>query len=222
MAISRTLGVSCLIPAVACIFHAGCVANKAATTQPPATQATEVQTADMSSRIGQIQTQVSQLDSISQLLPGATEKENREMVGRYFDGLAKVLPQIVGDYPSSGFRQGLRVLTSSHDQLASGSADLSTEPTIVQGVRSTERLLRNVNAIIFDNDAEITKNLDTLLRRVSGMDMAHGAMNRVLAAQALRESTTILQQMSVSMAERAGTGSGAPATKPSVATPAVQ
>jgi hypothetical protein len=217
MALPRMLAVTCALPAVACVLHAGCVANKPATTQPAATQAADMQMADMNSRLQQIQMQVANLDGISQQLPGDTDKENRQMVASYFEGVAKVLPQIVGESPSSEFRQGLRVLSSSHDQLASGSADMTSEPTIVQGVRSTERLLRNVNTIIFDSDAQITKNLDALLQKLSAMDRVHGPMNRVIVAQALRGSTMILKQMSVAMSERAGVygqANGGPATRP--------
>jgi hypothetical protein len=210
MTFTRSLAAWCIIPSAACLIFAGC-AQKASTAS---TQKDDSQlAADTTSRVKEIQSRVSELDALSQQLPGANDQSNRKLVAEAFAGLTRILPLIEGDYQSGEFRQGMRVLNSSREQLASGSPDLAAEPTVGQGLRAAERLLRNLNSFVFDNNADLTKSLDMLQKKVVELDTAHGPMNRVLAAQAFRTTTDILQQMSTALVERAGL-EGAPTTNP--------
>ena len=216
MALSRALAVCCIAPAAACFIFAGCAARVASTTQPRDDSQLAV---SVPSRVREIQTRVIGLDTTSQQMPGANDQSHRQLVGQYFADLTRVLPLIEGEYQSGEFRQGMRVLNSSREQLTAGSPDLASEPTIGQGLRAAERLLRNLNSFIFDNDAGITKNLDALQARINSLDTAHGAVNRVLSAQAIRTATEILQQMSTALAERSRVDAPTtnPATKPEAA-----
>jgi hypothetical protein len=130
-----------------------------------------------------------------------------------FGDLTQVLPLIEGDYKSGEFRQGIRILESSRQQLAAGSPDLAAEPTIGQGVRASLRLLQNLNAMVFANDPEITKRVDALKQKVDELDSAKGGMNRVVAAQSMRSAADVLQQMAGVMADRAGI-EARPTTRP--------
>jgi hypothetical protein len=139
-----------------------------------------------------------------------------------FADLEAVLPLIAGQNPSSEFRQGMRVLESSRQQLTSGSTELASEPTIGQGLRAATRLLGTLNTFAFENDANIAKHLDVLQQRINQLDTAHGATNRVIASEAMRDTADVLQQMTNALADRAGLETGGkpttnPATRPDTA-----
>ena len=61
--------------------------------------------------------------------------------------------------------------------------------------------------------------LDAVQQKVNALDTAHGGKNRVIASQAVRGAADVLQQMSTSLADRAGID-GKPTTNPA-ANPAV-
>lgn len=217
MTFTQMLAAWCIIPSAACLIFAGC-AQKGSLSSTQ--KSDDSQLADNTARVKEIQSRVSELDILSQQLPGDTDQSNRKLVADAFAGLTRILPLIEGDYQSGEFRQGMRVLNSSREQLTSGSRDLASEPTVGQGLRAAERLLRNLNSFVFDNNADIIKSLDTLQKKVVDLDTVHGPMNRVLAAQALRTTTDILQQMSTALVERAGLEGASttnPAKKPDVA-----
>lgn len=214
MAFSRTLATLCLLPASYGLLLTGCAKTMSTVGQPVVAPKEEPQlAADVSSRVREIQNRVNQLDAASQLLPGNSEQANREMIQQYFGDLTRILPLIEGDYQSGEFRQGIRVLESARQQLASGSTDLASEPTIGQGLRASLRLLENLNSIVFSQDGEITKRLDVVRQKVDQLDTAHGPMNRVIASQAVRGTADVLQQMSISLIDRAGL-EGKPTTNP--------
>src|SRR5947199_116104 len=58
---------------------------------------------------------------------------------------------------------------------------------------------------------------ETVQQKLDQLDTTHGGMNRVVAAQASRESAGVLQQLSAALADRAGLETNKPTTRPSSA-----
>lgn len=213
MAFSRTLATFCLLPASYGLMLTGCAKTISTVGQPVPVKEEPQLASDVSSRVREIQSRVNDLNAASQQLPGNSEQSNRELVQQVFGDLTRILPLIEGEYQSGEFRQGIRVLESARQQLASGSTDLASEPTIGQGLRASLRLLENLNGFVFGQDGEITKKLDVVRQKIDQLDTAHGPMNRVIASQAVRGTADVLQQMSNSLVDRAGL-EGKPTTNP--------
>lgn len=174
-------------------------AQKAAATQPAA-----LAQGDATGRVKELIAKVGALQDSANRLPGSSDAEFRQLIGQSFGDLLQVFPYLENEYQSGEYRQGIRILDTSRQQLASGSKDLAIEPTVGQGLRATVRLLNDVNNVVFNNDEQNTKRLDTLRQRVDELDAVHGPMNRVVAAQSVREAASVLQQMTASLAERTG------------------
>ena len=198
MTYSRTLA-SFLLLTAAGLLSAGC-----APVQKSCQCGKGSPAADVSVRLERIQNHVRILNGITWELPGATDPANRAAVAACFSELTEILPLIEGDERSSEFRVGIRILQDARAQLTAAGPDQSVEPVISSGLRATERLLRGLNRSHFDNDAAMTKQLDVLQKKVGELDTSHDSMNRVYAAQTLRNTTSILEQMSASLMERSG------------------
>jgi hypothetical protein len=199
MLFSRPLASMFLIPVAACLFHAGCVKQ-----QPPVEEKTP---SDIPKRIQMLLSSVDELDKRAQQLPGEDDAANRKLVAPCFEALTRALPLIEGDY------QRLRTLKTTQERLASPSATLASEPTIGQGLRATESLLRNLNRLVFDNDADLGKQIDAFQQKIIESDTVHDATYRVVTGQAIRGVAEITHQMTSKIVERAGTD-GTPTTKP--------
>jgi hypothetical protein len=234
MDLSRKLGSCCTFAAVA-LLAGGCAAKKTSTVgqqQPRPMEEPQLAASEVTGRVHDLQSRVNALAADANQLPGqganlqAAATSHRQLMQKCFAGVEAVLPLLAGQNPTSEFRQGMRVLESSRQQLASGSPELAAEPTIGQGLRATTRLLSNLNAFAFENDANVAKHLDTLQQRVNQLDTTRGATNRVVASEAMRDTANVLQQMTNALADRAGLDTGGrpattnPATRPDAASAA--
>jgi hypothetical protein len=178
--------------------------------------------AQVAGRVRNVQARVAQLQVDAAQLPGETDADQRRLMQMVFSDLAGVLPLIAGPSPTSEFRQGLRVLDVSRQQLATGSTEMATEPTIGQGLRATDRLLVNLNATVFENNPDLAKRLGALGQSIDELDTAHGATNRLLATHVVRMAVDVLQQMANIMADRAGIEGMKPTTAPTTNPAAVR
>jgi hypothetical protein len=225
---SRKLASFCAFAAVALLLIGGCAAKKTSEVgqqRPRPVEEPQLAASEVAGRVHDLQSRINALEADANQLPGqgangqAAATSHRQLMQRCFADLEAVLPLIAGQNPSSEFRQGMRVLETSRQQLASGSTELAAEPTIGQGLRAATRLLSTLNAFAFENDANIAKHLDALQQRLNQLDTTHGATSRVVASQAMRDTADVLQQMTNALAERAGLETGGrpttnPATKP--------
>jgi hypothetical protein len=198
-----------LILSAAGLFAVGCANKNNSSAEQKAKESErssqQAQTAgDATGRVREIISKVGALQQTTEQLPGSTEADYRSLMQASFGQLLQVFPLLEGEYQSGEFRQGMRILDSTRQQLASGSKDLAVEPTIGQGMRALVRLLVDVNNVVFNNDELLTRKLDELHQRVDELDSVHGPLNRVVSARAVRDATAVLQQMSTSLAERTG------------------
>jgi hypothetical protein len=179
--------------------------------------------AQVAGRVRDVQARVAGLAVDAAQLPGEADADQRHLMQKVFADLGGVLPLMAGPSPTSEFRQGLRVLEASRQQLATGSVERATDPTIGQGLRATFRLMVNLNVTVFENDVDVAKRLTALSQTIEELDTAHGATNRLLATYVVRQTVDGLQQMANLMADRAGLeGMKPPATAPTTNPAAVR
>src|ERR1700712_4631072 len=155
----RHLGLFCLSMAALGLIG-GCAKKATQVGRQAQREEPQLAAGDQSDRVREIQKKVNTLEEDAAALPGGggsareADLAHRKLMQQVFGDLTQVLPLIEGDYKSGEFRQGIRILESSRQQLAAGSPDLAAEPTIGQGVRASLRLLQNLNSMVFANDPE--------------------------------------------------------------------
>lgn len=165
---------------------------------------------DVNDRVKSIQGSVGNFDRIVSELPGsgATPRDadaaNRQLMRQAFEQLAQLLPMLEGANQTGDFRQGLRVLDASRQQLANGSPNLAAEPTIAQGVRATAHLLASLNQFVFNSEPALSEKIDAMQKTVDELDVTHGSRSRVTSAQAMRQAGDVLHAMSDNLSARVG------------------
>jgi hypothetical protein len=103
---------------------------------------------------------------------------------------------------SGDFRHQLRVIDSTRAQLASGTQDLSIEPTVDTGLRAADRALTDINQRAFTETPEIAKQLDAMQAKVLELDSVTDAIHRLVAAQAIKASAQAISEMTNAMNQR--------------------
>src|SRR5258708_4170954 len=171
MDLPRKLGSFRVVASAALLLIGGCASKKTSTLgqqQPRPIEEPQLAASEVAGRVPDLQSRINALEADANQLPGqganrhAAATAPRQLMQKCFADLEAVLPLIAGQNPSSEFRQGMRVLETSRQQLASGSAEMASEPTIGQGLRAATRLLGTLNTFAFENDANIAKHLEVL------------------------------------------------------------
>ena len=177
--------------------------------------------ADIPTRMNDLNTHVVRLASISSELPGANAGEHARLSGAAIDEMLTILPIFEGDVPTANFLQSLRTLKISKEMLNSPT---TAEPGMNQALIACEIALRNINKLVFDNNADTIKSLDEVRKRQQELDTVHEGTARVVQGQVLRQLTGVTQTMTGALTEKAGTDGKATTTpkvetKPESATP---
>ena len=177
--------------------------------------------ADIPTRMNDLNTHVVRLASISSELPGANAGEHAGLSGEAIDEMLTILPIFEGDVPTANFLQSLRTLKTSKEMLNSPT---TAEPGMNQALIASEIALRNINKLVFDNNADTIKSLDEVRKRQQELDTVHEETARVVQGQVLRQLTGVTQTMTGALTEKAGTDGKATTTpkvetKPESATP---
>jgi len=190
----------CLL--LATLLFTGC-AQKTTTLNPPPEPNPEPQLAsDARERVKELVTRAQEYAAGAAKLPGRNEQENRAQMTQQFTLLAQILPMLNGPEMSGDFRQQLRIIDSTRAQLAAGSLDLSTEPTVDTGLRAAQHALVSINQRAFSQTADIAKNLDTMRDRIAQLDGAAGPFHRLIASQAIQASAQAINQMTAALNDR--------------------
>ncbi|MDB5319224.1 MAG: hypothetical protein JWN40_855 [Phycisphaerales bacterium] len=182
---------------LAALLFTGCAAKTQTTLNPPPPDANpEPQLAtDVRERVKELVALADQYAAGANKLPGRNAQEDRAQTTQQFALLAQILPMLNGPDMSGDFRQQLRIIESTRSQLASGSQDLSVEPTIDTGLRAAHRALAAINQRAFTENAEIAKHLDAMHAKVQELDGVNDATHRLVAAQAFKGSAQAISQM---------------------------
>lgn len=208
------------LPTALCLLAASCApktktnVGQQAKPEPDNSQLAQM---DVNDRVKSIEGDVHEYKRIVDELPGAgdtprdVDAANRQLMRQSFETLAQLLPMIEGPNQTGDFRQGMRVLDASRQQLANGSMNLAAEPTVAQGVRAVAHLLASLNQFVFTNDPALTQKIDAMEKTVNELDVTHGARSRVVSARAMRQSAEVLQAMSDNLAGRLAPAATQPA-----------
>ena len=159
---------------------------------------------------------VAEFSSASREIPTNDEAGYRQAVGQVFADLSQILPLIQGPNAPGAFRQQMRILQSSRNQLAGGSADLSAEPTIDSGLRAAYRALTSIQQESFNERPEVAKTLESLSAKINELDTTKGPFHRGTVKEAVALIGQAVQSMSSTLDQRLHQQTpGAPTTTPS-------
>jgi hypothetical protein len=175
--------------------------------QPEVNKDAGVRTRDLSQK-------VTEFVSASREVPTNDEGAYRRAVGQVFGDLSQILPLLQGPNPPGAFRQQMRIVQSSRNQLGSTSQDLSADPTIDSGLRAVYAALVSVQQEQFAEQAELSKILETINARVNDLDTVRGPMHRETVKDAVTLIGQAVQRMSATMDQRMSEPRSRPATAP--------
>jgi hypothetical protein len=212
---------------LAATLFVGCSAKKQTTLAPPPPEPNpQPQLAtDARQRAQTLQSLVDQYAASAAKLPGSNEQQDRQQVSDQFGLLAQILPLLNGPDQPGDFAQQMRIIESSRSQLASGSMDLSSEPTVDTGLRAAQRALSSLQRRMFSDHAEISGQIDAMRATVQELDTVSGPIHRQVAAESFQRSADAIKSMSQALNQRFAEGAGgnkpaAPETPaPAAATP---
>jgi hypothetical protein len=189
---------------LAALLITGCAGKTQTTLNPPPPDGNpEPQLAtDARERVKELATRADEYAAGAKKLPGRNAQEDRAQVAQQFALLSQILPMLNGPEMSGDFRQQLRIIDSTRSQLASGTLDLSIEPTVDTGLRATHRALADINQRAFTETPEIAKQLDAMQAKVLELDSVTDAIHRLVAAQAIKTSAQAISEMTNAMNQR--------------------
>jgi hypothetical protein len=201
------LFLAALLSVCAVVTVTGCAAKKETTLKPPPPDANpEPQLAtDIHERVKELTARAKEYSDGCNKLPGRNAQDDRAQTTQQFALLAQILPILNGPDMSGDFRQQLRIIESTRAQLASGTQDLSIEPTVDTGLRAAHRALAGINQRAFTADnPDIARSLDVMSAKVQELDGTADAIHRLIASQAFKNSAQTITQMSTALSGRLG------------------
>jgi hypothetical protein len=175
----------------------GCAAKNQTTLKsaPPDANPEPQLATDVHERVKELTIRAQEYAAGCDKLPGRNAQEDRAQTTQQFALLAQILPILNGPDMSGDFRQQLRIIESSRAQLASGTQDLSIEPTVDTGLRAAHRALAGINQRAFTEVPDIAKSLDAMNAKVQELDGTADAIHRLIASQAFKISAQVINQM---------------------------
>jgi hypothetical protein len=216
----RTRALASLLAAT---LFVGCAPKTETTlTPPPPEPNPEPQLAtDARQRVQHLGGLAEQYAASAAKLPGANEQQDRQLVGEQFNQLSQILPLLNGPDMPGDFRQQMRIIDSTRSQLAGGSMDLSSEPTVSTGLRAAQRALSSLQHRMFPEQGAVTQHIDAMRAAVQQLDTVNGPIHRLVAAQAFQHSAQAVKAMSDALNQRmADTGDTKPTAPAQPTTPA--
>ena len=148
-------------------------------------------------------------------LPGRSVSEHRQLMADGFADLNEILPMLQGPTTDAEFNQQMRMIADARAELASGSADLSAEPTIDTGLRALRDLLREIAGTAYFDRADLPPLLDRYSNKIDELDTVRGPLHQLVVGEAMGMSSQIVAKMSNELSQRmAEQNSTQPATWP--------
>jgi uncharacterized membrane protein YccC len=164
-------------------------------------------------RVRDVSDRLDQFDRQARQLPGPAEPQHRLIMVQLFGDLVNILPLLEGPDADATFRQQVRLIESTQDQLTALPANLPSEPLIGTGLRAAYNALEDMFTQQFSDQTEMPKPLNSLGDKLDALDTAHDAANRQLVADGVHLMATIMRQMDTVLAQRLQEPIG-PATRP--------
>src|SRR5439155_14952798 len=116
---------------------------------------------------------------------------------------ARSLNVLLGPEPSGAFRQQVRIIQSSADQLRRiDPQKVAPEPTADAGVRAVYSALAGLQEADFANSPDVAKLIAEVRDRTRDLDTVRGPLHSLVVADALRASANTVDKMASLMETR--------------------
>jgi len=168
-------------------------------------------------RVQDVASRLDDFDRHAQPLPGSAESDHRAIMERLFGDLTGILPLLEGPDADAAFRQQLRLIDSTRDQLTALATDLPSEPLIATGLRAASNALEDMLTQQFSDQAGMSTSFDTLGDKLDALDTAHDAANRQIVTDSVHLISGIMRQMDAVLSQRiemAREAASQPSTQP--------
>lgn len=181
------------------LLACGCRPKKQPTMSPPPNPQSPAY-GNVDQRMSELQQRGTELTQVAQQLPGRTSEDDRRLVVAAFDRAAAALELLGGPNPPGSFRQALRIVDNTRQQLSSGSA--ASDAAIDSGLRAIHNALIDVRQRAFPDDADVQKLQDELRNRISELDRVRGPMHTVVVGHAFVATSNVINRMAGEFEER--------------------
>lgn len=168
-------------------------------------------------RVQDVASRLDDFDRHAQRLPGSAESDHRAVMETVFGDFIGILPLLEGPDEDAAFRQQLRLIDSTRDQLAALASDLPSEPLIATGLRAVYNALQDMFTQQFSDQTRMSNSLNTLEDNLDELDTAHDAANRQIVSDAVHLISGIMRQMDAILSQRlelAREAASQPSTQP--------
>jgi hypothetical protein len=168
-------------------------------------------------RVQDAASRLDDFDRHAQRLPGLAEADHRVVMETVFGDLIGILPVLQGPDEDAAFRQQLRLIDSTRDQLAGLASDLPSEPLIATGLRAASNALQDMFTQQFSDQTDMSNSFDTLGDKLDALDTAHDAAKRQIVTEAVHLISAIMRQMDAVLSQRielAREAASQPSTQP--------
>ncbi len=165
--------------------------------QPPAPQEPDPMALpvpeDAATRIRELRTQVDQLASFSDQLPGQDEEVYRPLMAQALQDLSQALRLAHPPGVNGAFRIQYFALHEAARQLRSAPLTTALRPQTTAALRSAYNALESIQQRMFPENAELTRQLEAHAAALAPLETDEGALYRLSSTQALRQAIKSLQ-----------------------------
>jgi hypothetical protein len=167
---------------------------------------------DQERRVAELTSRAQALQSAADALPARNAADDARLTVQAFDEAAAALEALAGAQQAGFFRQQLRVMKESRDQIQRAGADGGAAPEAV--VDTALRAMRNAVSSIqerqFPANAEVADHLSQLRSRLQELDAVRGPLHRLVVAEAFESMAGAVQRMADVYEKRDSTTAPAP------------
>jgi hypothetical protein len=183
--------------AVGLTATSACAPKKAQPTRTPISQSNAAPMTDQARRIAELTSRARALQQAADALPARNAADDARLTVEAFDRADAALEALAGAEQAGFFRQQLRVMKESRDQIQRSGADGRAAPEAV--VDTALRAMRNAISSIqeqqFPANAEVADRLSQLRSHLQELDAVRGPLHRLVVAQAFESMAGAVQRM---------------------------
>jgi hypothetical protein len=183
--------------AAAMTLLSACGPKKTQPTRTPAPGAPNTMTNDADRHVSELLSRASALRKAADALPARDVDDDARRTVEAFDRAADALEALAGPDPAGAFRQQLRTMKASRDQIvrASGPNGAAPEPVVDSGLRAMNIAMTEIRERHFPANADVAEQLNQLRSRLEELDAVRGPLHRLVVAQAFEAMAGAVEKM---------------------------
>ncbi|HYO10609.1 MAG TPA: hypothetical protein VER17_16700 [Tepidisphaeraceae bacterium] len=173
----------------------GCGPKKSptrATTQPNPQPAVMT---DVTARMSELQRRARELAEVGRQLPGRNPQEDRQLVVSAFERSSAALQLLGGPEPGGAFRQQLRIIDNTRQQIQSAADGAPADASVDTGLRSVYNALVSVRERLFPNEPNVQQQLDAVRDRLADLDEVRGPLHSLVVSQVFSRTAQVVDTM---------------------------